>query len=327
MPHSIPFRCGKKEDVSTDTIEDIQKKEGIPVRITEAKVLLIEEIRKYAGDITGIHQKNIHAQLPEYIKKIHVSVGSRVKKDQLLAELDSRGNTPTYRQAEAAYEISRKSYERLKKIFDEGGISRQQLDEVEAQYKVAKANFDAVSRTTKIMAPFSGVVTDLNARQGDVAPMDKPLLIVANISSVLFTMNISDQEIHMLRKNLPARITVGTDTIKGKITKIPLAADSRTRSFKVEAFFPNFKPGMYMEARVTTRQDSALCVPLEAVKFEQEKTYAFRIQDDQAVMTEIETGILSDDMAAVIRGLQPSDRVVVDGITKLGKKTKIKIVD
>jgi RND family efflux transporter MFP subunit len=291
----------------------------------------IEEIRKYAGDITGIHQKSIHAQLPEYIKKIHVSVGSRVKKDQLLAELDSRGNTPTYRQAEAAYEISRKSYERLKKIFDEGGISRQQLDEVEAQYKVAKANFDAVSRTTKIMAPFSGVVTDLNARQGDVAPMDKPLLIVANISSVLFTMNISDQEIHMLRKNMPARITVGTDTIKGKITKIPLAADSRTRSFKVEAFFPNskslLKPGMYMEARVPTRQDSALCVPLEAVKFEQEKTYAFRIQDDQAVMTEIETGILSDDMAAVIRGLQPSDRVVVDGITKLGKKTKIKIVD
>ncbi|MFC1585411.1 efflux RND transporter periplasmic adaptor subunit [Fibrobacterota bacterium] len=323
--------CGKKEELSTETIEEIQKRSGVPVRVVPAGIELIREIRKYSGDIEGIHQKSIHSQVPEYIKQVNVSVGSRVKKDQLLVELDSRGNTPTYRQAEAAHEIAKKSYDRLKNIYDEGGISQQQLDEVETQYKMAKANFDAASKITRILAPFTGVVTDLNARQGDIAPMDKPLLTVANIGSVIFRMDISDQEIHLFSLNIPVSITVGDKDVLGKITKIPLAADSRTRSFKVEATFTNpgarLKPGMYVEASVITRQDSSLCVPMEAIQFEGEKTYAYLVTDSQAVRTEITTGIMSGSKAEVASGLKPSDQVVVDGISKLAKKTKIKIVE
>ena len=97
------------------------------------------------------------------IEKIYVEVGDRIKKGQLLVEMDRTQLV----QAEVQLKNLETEYNRAVQLNETGSISKQAYDAAVTQYEVAKANVDFLKENTKMLAPFDGIVTGKYFENGE----------------------------------------------------------------------------------------------------------------------------------------------------------------
>ncbi len=326
--------CEKKPIEKKPTMTDLQKEHGVPVTVAEVSFGKLTKVSKYSGDVEGARQKNIYAVLPEYIQEIKTYIGDYVKKDQVLATLDDQGVTPKFRQAQVQYQITKKSYDRLLRVFEKGGVSKQKLDEIEASYLAAKANFDSMKKATNVLAPFDGIITDIFFKEGTVAISGKdeyPMMKIAQTKTMILKVNISSQEIHKFKVGLPAIITMGKYEIWGKVEKVPLAANPMTRFFNIEIRFSNkkhlLKPGMYVKAQVITDQLTGLYVPSSAVRYANDSAYVYVVKNGVAQKETVKILLENDDFVAIKNGVIEGDRVIATGASRLKDGAKVNITN
>lgn len=98
------------------------------------------------------------------IEKIYVKVGDRIKKGQLLVEMDRTQLV----QAEVQLKNLETEYNRAVQLNETGSISKQAYDAAVTQYEVAKANVDFLKENTKMLAPFDGIVTGKYFENGEL---------------------------------------------------------------------------------------------------------------------------------------------------------------
>jgi RND family efflux transporter MFP subunit len=331
---STQVSCSSKNEQPSESIDSIQKREGIPVHTHQVKVETLHSVLKYSGDVSGQLQKDVYAVAPEFIKEIKVAIGQPVKQGQILAVLDAQGNTPQYRQVKAAYEIAKSTYERLKSVYEQGGVAMQQMQEAETQFKIMQANYDAVSKTINIEAPISGVITNIYAKAGEVAIAgrdENPFLQISKIDKVLIRFNVPPSEIFKIKKNQEARVKIGDSIINGKITQVPMAANPVTRSFTVEALFDNqqrlLKPGMFTTLEIISATEEAPGIPLEAIQIESDKYFVYKIENGKSTKVEFKPGLITDEFISVRSGITEKDLIVTKGQTRLESGSKVKVVN
>ena len=107
-----------KSENKVSTIEEIQKVNGKPARVVKAATVKLTDVRAFSGTIEGSQQTKATAKLSDPIAKINVRVGSKVKKDQVLAEFVFTGDNSGYQQAKAALELTEKTLARMKEVQD-----------------------------------------------------------------------------------------------------------------------------------------------------------------------------------------------------------------
>ena len=128
------------------TIEEIQKEKGKPARIAKASTQTITDVRKFSGSIEGMQQNSAICKMGDPLAKIHVQVGSTVKKDQVLAEYLFTGDNTQYQQAAEQVKLLEAATQRMRDVFDKGGISQQDMDAQETNLKIAKMNLETARR-------------------------------------------------------------------------------------------------------------------------------------------------------------------------------------
>lgn len=320
------YGCGKQE---AQKAQPEQSEISIPVRVTNPAIREIAEIRKYSGVLSGLNQTMVKVMLAERIVKIHAPVGTQVRKDQVLATLSPEGNSPQIEQAAAAVELARKSVERLQKVFEAGGISQQQLDEAQTQLRMAEANQLAISRTTRLLSPTNGIITDVFYREGLIPQPDTYMFSLARLDQMVLNLQISAQEIGLFRRGLLAWVELGGARMEGEVSKVALAADPMTRFFPVEIMLKNdnmrLLPGMFVEASVRVRSTTALTAPIDALHYEKGKYYAFRVQGERADRIPVEVGINDEAFYEIVEGLKPEDTIVLEGHSRIVGSAKIKV--
>ena len=327
--------CGDRQNgAPQESVAKIQEREGIPVKTSEVKIRKLERVRLYGGSLEGILQKGIYAAKPEEVKELLVQIGDVVAKDQIVARLDREGVTPDYRMLEAQYNVTKTSVERLRTLYENGGVSKQQLDEAEAGLTALEAQRDAMNKLVEIRAPMAGVVTDIFVRQGSIAVAGRdehPLMSIADISKMVLRAPIGGREIHMIRKGQEVRVRVGDQVVSGRVTRVPLAANPVTRMFHVEMTFNNgsrlLRPGMYVQAEVTLESQNALTVPKASVVERGDSLVVFKVKDNSARAVGVTVGLTSGNYTTFEGALLPGDHVVSEGMALLQKdENKIKII-
>ena len=181
--------CGEiKKDAKAaqkpTTIEEIQKVNGKPARVVKASTIKLTDVRSFSGTIEGSQQTNAVAKLGDPISKIHVRVGSKVKKDQVLAEFLYTGDNTSYQQALANIDLQQKTLSRMKEVQAKGGVSQQTIDQQETQLNVAKMNLEAARRATFVLAPSSGTITEVKFKAGEVPGVGGAMFTIANLDKV-----------------------------------------------------------------------------------------------------------------------------------------------
>ncbi len=323
----------KKDDAAVQkatTIEEIQAEKGKPAYTVKATTAEITDVRKFSGSIEGMQQTFAISKMSDPLAKIYVQVGSSVKKDQVLAEYVFTGDNTQYQQAQEQVAILQKATERMRELHAKGGISQQDMDTQEMQLKIAKMNLETVRRATKILAPSSGIVTEMNFKVGQV-PGQNPFCTIAKLDQVILKLSITSKDIGYIKKGATATVDVAGEKIQGKVTLIPLAANPQTRFFPVEITFNNknkkLLPGMYVTAELEARKVKGIIVPIEAIVYRNGVNTVWTVtKDGKAKRKVVQVGVQTKTEVQILDGLEEGDEVMVTGQFRMNDGDKVLVV-
>ena len=322
----------KKEEKVAPTMEQIQAEKGKPVRIVTASEEKLADFREFNGTIEGSNQTSAIAKMSDPIAKVNVQVGSNVQKDQVLAEFVFTGDNSSYQQAEAQVKLLEKSLERMKEVQAKGGLSQQEIDQAETQLSVAKMQLEQARRATLVIAPASGTVTEVHYKVGEVPQVGSALFTVAKLDKVILKLDVTTQDIGLFKKGAAATISLNGETFKGKVSTIPLAADSKTRFFPVEITFQNkgkkLLPGMFVTTKIHAKDVTGISIPNDAVVYKDGVNFAWIVDENgQAKRKLVQLGVVGNGTTQILSGIELGNKVIVEGVSKMNDGDKVLILE
>ncbi|MBO5595646.1 MAG: efflux RND transporter periplasmic adaptor subunit [Bacteroidales bacterium] len=321
--------CGsnesKTEQAAPETVVP-----NVEVALVQARVVPQEST--YASTVEAYAVNNIMPQQGGRIRKINVEVGDYVSKGQVLAEMDR------LQLDQLALQIQNDNveYERLKSLYQEGGVSKSDFEAAELGYKVRKSNYQNVEENTILRSPVTGYVTARNFDVGDMFAMSAPLFTVQQVVPVKLLVGISESEYTKVKKGDAVSLTVDAipgRTFHGKIERLYPVIDAATHTFKAEVVVPNadrvLRPGMYARVLVNFGSHNSVVVPDRAL-VKQEGTgtrFIYVLQEDGTVKyLPVKTGRHMGAEYEITEGLQDGWKVVVKGQAALRDGVKVNVL-
>ena len=233
--------CSGKKDSDKDT----SVVEAIPVKVQKLEKENIARTLDYTANLQADEQVYYAPAATGRIEKIYVEVGDRIKKGQLLVEMD-RTNL---QQAEVQLKNLETEYNRAKMLNETQSISKQAYDAAVTQYEVAKSNVDFLKENTRMLAPFNGVVTGKYFENGEVytgaafGGASKPSIIaIEKINPLKAYVNLSEQYFLSVKKGTKVELksSLYPDRIfEGQVSIVYPTIDPASRTFTVEVKIPN----------------------------------------------------------------------------------------
>ncbi len=321
-----------------------------PVRVYEVKRQRISENLFYTGLIEAWKEINITPDVAGKIAAIHVEEGDRVRKGQLLAELDTRAIRLQLDQtragvavAEANNKDAKRNMDRMKRLSRENAVSEQQAEKInlafdaaEAQLQQAKAALNLANHQLAVSlmkAPFNGIIAERSAEVGDmINPMmgGVGVLTLVDFYRVKIGVDVSHQDIIRITKGQPALLKVSAfpdEIFNGQVSVVNLAANILTRKFRVEVQVNNpdlvLRPNTFGEVMFEVEiHENVVAVPQKAVV---DNKFVFVATGDKAEKRDVVLGIQNAEMVEIVSGLVEGDLVIVEGNYSMSDGTQIEI--
>ncbi|MEX2181147.1 MAG: efflux RND transporter periplasmic adaptor subunit [Gemmatimonadaceae bacterium] len=308
-----------------------------PVEIATVERSRISRTSVVAGQLAPIRVVGVTSQTPGALLSVTVEEGSRVRRGDLLAELDSRELRAQVRAGEASVALARSIAERSSTMFDQKFVTAAEYERDQAALALAEASLAQLQTRlgfTRITAPIDGVVTQRFVQTGDIVGGQTRLFTVADASTLVAQLPVSELEVPLLREGSDVRVTVdalGT-TIPGRIRRIFPAADSANRLVPVEVAVvggaaSGLRPGYTV--RVTLQLDEregALVVPTRAVVGAAGAQSVYLIRDGRAERRRVRAGNDLDGRTEIFEGVVFGDSVVTAGNALIRDGAAVRIV-
>lgn len=210
--------------------------------IVIASYFVIEHLMYVSTDNAQIDANTVMlaAKLGGYITKVNIDDGQRVKKDDILVEIDDRDYQNAYQQlsnqlvsVDARRKDAEKNFRRLQELFSKGAVSQAQFDSASAGYAEVKAQYEALSaqvaqaqlnlENTKLRAPSDGIIARKAAEVGQLASPGVPLVGFVSSDGRWVIANFKETEIEDIHLGSKASISVdaiGGKSYQGEVTSI-----------------------------------------------------------------------------------------------------------
>lgn len=322
--------CGKKNSNSKN-MEQIQKEEGIPVRIKEIKPSVYLESYSYNAALSGIEESKVTAPVGDVISKINIKVGDYVQKDQIVLTFPQDTPAAMYKQANSAFLNAKSTYERMQRLFAQGAVSQQDLDNVETGFKVAQANYNSAQNMINVKAPISGFITNLFVNAGDNVASGNDLFTVSNTSKYKAVIWVPASEIQKIKKGQKAIAKWNDEILTGYITSVAMAMDQNSKAFRVEILFNSktkyIASGVTVEINIEVlRVPNTIIIDRKSVIEIDGKLFVWVVENNKAVKKEIQTRHTNGIEYEVSSGLSEGDKLIVEGMTMVYDDALVKVV-
>lgn len=321
--------CGRQSDKAV--VAAVEEAPSVSVITVEKKD--VPQTGIYTSIVEPYVKNNIAPQTPMRITAINVEVGDFVKAGQIVAELDK----VQLQQAELQMKNNEIEYERLKGLYDAGGLSKSDLDAIELAYKVSRTSYENLLENTVLRSPVDGVITARNYDRGDLYSAGAPIYVVEQIRPVKLYVGISEVEYTKIRKNDSVTITVDAypgKTFSGKVNRIYPTIDPLTHTFKVEIIVDNnyrsLRPGMFARVKVLFGVNRNPVIPDIAVVKQtgSGERFVYVLRNDGTVSyVPVVLGRRMDSEYEVLEGLSEGDRIVTKGQVRLKDGIKVTVTE
>lgn len=319
--------CGGETTKNETQTETVKKN----VKVEEVRLTPVDQLSTFTATVEANTVNNIAPAMGGRIRSIHVDVGSRVGKGQTVVTMDAAN----YSQQQTQLATLKRDYERYLELYNVGGISKQQLDQVKAQLDVAQTALNNLGENTRLTSPINGVVIVRNYDPGDMAG-GQPILTIENINPVKVIINVSESFYSQVVKGMPAKVQVDAlsdEVFEGKVSLIHPTLNPVSHTFPVEIEVNNsdqrLRPGMFSRVTMNFGTNDRPLVPDMAVLKQtgSNDRYVFVEKDGKAVYTLVQLGTRIEDKYEIISGLSAGDRVIVQGNAGLIDGTEVEVVE
>jgi multidrug efflux pump subunit AcrA (membrane-fusion protein) len=238
-----------------------------------------------------------------------------------------------YAQAKGQFETAQEHLRALQSVGKEEQIkaAAAQLEAAKGQYESAQAQV----AYSEIRSPITGVVTDRPLYVGEMANPGAPLLTVMDMSAIVARVNMAQDQAKDVKVGDEATLTPadGSDPVAGRVTIVSPAVDPNTTTVQVWVQATN--PGEGLRAGtsvhvaiVAATLDGVTLIPAAAIFPSEEGGTVVKTVDDKDVAHEkkVVVGVKEEDLAQVVSGVAPGERVVTVGGLGLEDKAKVRVM-
>jgi membrane fusion protein (multidrug efflux system) len=297
--------------------------------VVEAKRQPVSETLSLVGTLAPNEMIEVKAETDGMLDKILFREGQTVEQGDLLVKLDETLLAAAVAQAEANFKLTETTFARNKQLFEDKLISQQEFDQAAAQFKVNEAALELKRREwryTHVHAPFSGVVGARQVSPGQVIARNTTLTWLVDLDPVKVEVNVPERYLGQVAIGQSIKFGVAAfpnEQFKGEVYFISPQLDSATRTALIKARIPNpehkLKGGMFAGLALTlVLRDSAVVVPEPALVSNGDAVSVFVVDEkSMAQVRPVKIGLRLAGKAEVLSGVQPGDKVVVEGVQKL----------
>lgn len=386
--------CSSSGKEEVKEVEEIK----VPVEITKPERRNLKNTVEISGVAYASKDIAIISKLAGEVERIYVKNGDEVKKNQLLFEIDKsdlernlKTAMASLNSAKASYNVTKEqyntnlknynrnkenievrmkntndNYERNKKLYEEGAISKSDFESIEvawkeqinnfesqlenlklqisdSQLKLAAANINQAEisvsnllesiENTKIKAPENGIIAFLTAEEGEFVSSAQPALRIIQDSSLCVKIQVDESVISKIKKDAEVEVSLESTGIKtkGTIKEISPSFDERTFLYPVEVILNNeekeIKPGMFATVKISVEElENALTVPTNSIISRGEEKYLFTVEEEMAIERVVKTGVEENGYTEILEGVKESDTIILKGQNYVSNQTKIEVV-
>lgn len=318
-----------------------------PPAVETARVesLRITDDAQAVGSLRSRQSVILRPEVSGRVTQINFRDADRVRRGQLLVQLDDQLPMAQVKQAEAEVSIARANHRRNQELVEEKFIAQRAVDESAANLQVAEAKL-ALARATlarlKIVAPFDGIAGIRSINVGDYLKDGADIVNIEDLDALYVDFRLPERYQTKVRPGQAALVEV--DALPGRrynavIQAIDPAVDANGRSISLRGCIDNrhlqLRPGMF--ARVTSVfgvRENARVIPEEAIVPQGGKQYVYRLavgpdQDTRiAQRVEVRVGMRIPGKVEITEGLQAGDVVVTAGQQRIQKDgSPVRVVD
>lgn len=327
-----------------------QEEEKKPVVNTaQVQYMSMKSIVSATGTIKPVESVEVSSKITARVKQVLVKENDTVTQGQTVALLDGKDYETQKEQAEFTLQNAKTIYDRTNYLYNIGAKSKEDLDNAQYNYDTAQSKLEEAESNlseTVIVSPMDGVVIGEPVTDGTMAVQgnSNPTVImrIADLSRKQIFAKVDETDIGSVRVGQKATFTV--DAYNGKTFTATVSKISQTDmdnswnisnsssssssssaaviyySVTLDVDDPEGLLMPSMTARVeieTANKDSALAVPLSALKTDKNGTYVIVIKDDGTTENRyVETGIYGDEFVEIINGLSENEKVDVTMVKK-----------
>lgn len=313
------------------------------VEVLAVNPVIFEHYIQVQGSVKSDELINIFPEFSGVAKAIYVKSGDVVKKGQRLIKIDDGGLKEQLSQLEIGFELTKTTFERQKRLWDQNIGSEIKFLETKSMYEAQKQGINQLKKQIKktlIEAPFSGTIDNVVVKKGEVVyPGRSNLMMLLNLDNLYIESNVPEKHIASINSGNKAIVhfPLLDKTISTTVRQSGSYINPINRTFKIEMDIEkndlNIKPNLNSKVKINDySNDSALMINQNFISIDSDnKEYVYKIynKDNKTYVSKtiISTGKNDGIKIEVLSGLNAGDKVVSEGVRKLVNNARVKIIN
>jgi RND family efflux transporter MFP subunit len=341
----------KGKDVPAESAQAPQVVTIGPENIAVAASTELQSGPPISGTLEPDRAATVRAEVGGAVLKSYFEEGDKVKEGAVLARIEDASLRDAVlsarsgvRSAEASLEVARRNLDRTERLHQAGAVADRDLESsrvsattaegalADAQARLASAQ-QQLAHTT-VRAPFAGIVSSRQAKEGDVVQVGAALYTVVDPSTLRLEANVPSDQIGKLRPGTPVEFTVsGFDRrFTGKIDRVNPVVDPTTRQLRIYASIRNAEGalagGLYAQGRVATESTKGIGVPLAAIDDHGSEPTVHRLSGGRVVETPVKLGIRDQaaEQVQIVSGLAAGDTVLLGSAQGVTAGSRVRVL-
>ncbi len=325
---------------------------SIPVIVSSVSAENNSPFFTVSGKIEAANNTKLSTRSSGFIDHIYVNVGDKVKKGKLLLSINNSDLqakraqiNANITQAQAAYTIAEKDYNRFKQLFNDNSASQKEMDDMTANFEMAKARLEAANQMkneinsqfkyVNITAPFDGVITNKFMEVGDLANPGMPLIALESPGDFEVSLWVPESEISQIKLDTKVDVLVKSinQTIKGIVTEVSTSAYNTGGQYQVKITLEKTElqilSGMYTTIKFPSEKKTTVqtvLIPTEVIVKNGQLSGVYTVSQNQtALLRWLRLGKTYGDKVEVLSGLNSEEQYIVSAEGKLFNGVKVTI--
>jgi len=311
--------------------------QNIKVVVTKVMAQNVPIQVKTIGTLSAKKAIDISPEIEGKIESILFQYGTKVKKGDLLYQLDSQLFQAQYSTAGSELHLSKLTYERNLRLMEKNIISKQSLDDAESEYNNKKHVLKELQiklNKMAIKAPFSGIIGASQIDAGQYVDSGEALVKLFDNTSLIVKFSIPEQ--YFSQAAIDNKLIIYSDSLpekqfSGKVSYIAPNIDTNTRTMAVWAEIENtdsiLSPGLFVQVELVLGiKNDALFVPQTSLIPTIEGNDVFIVENGKAYKRSVKIAQMVGNTAEIVKGINVGDSVVTLGQEKLANGRNVELV-
>jgi membrane fusion protein, multidrug efflux system len=320
---------------------------GGPVTVEVGKVerMTLTDDALAVGSLRSRQGVMLRPEVSGRIARLGFQDGQRVRRGQLLVQLDDTLQQAQLKQAEAQAGIARTNLQRSRELLAQSFVSQSSVDQNAAALQVAEAQValaQAQLSRMRVTAPFDGLAGIRKVELGDYVKDGADLVNIEDVSSMSVDFSLPERYLARVRTGQPVEVTLDAlpgQKFNGRVEALDSSVDANGRALLVRAMVENpgalLKAGMFARPRVVFAvRENALVVPEEALVPLGARQVLFTVIDGEggkkvSRRVDAQVGMRLPGKVELLGGVAAGDVVVTAGQARLlrGDALPVRVVD